>query len=143
MGRLLVVTLGLSMTGCGVIGSNPLAPASLPLPPTIFTYAPLVAGLGFYVQDVDVFQSSVQVNSTVRWNDGGKDLDLYWTNSSCQIEAGRLVGTGCQVLYQSTSSAGTSEQVSGPASAGATLRFFVINFANGSEPVTLTITLRR
>jgi hypothetical protein len=108
----------------------------------MFTYAPLVAGLGYYVQDVNVAQGSVQVNSMVTWNDSRKDLNLYWTNSRCEIEAARLVGTGCQVLYQSISSAGTSEQVSGPAAAGATLRFFVINFANGPEPVTLTITFR-
>jgi hypothetical protein len=139
MRRLLLLTATiLSMAGCG--GNSPTAP-STPQPTTL-NYSPMVQGLGYALQDVTVFQSPVQVTATLRWSNSGKDLDLYWTNALCVIANGNFAGTGCQVINRSVSPAGTSETVSGPASAGSTVRLFIINYSASPEPTTLAVTIQ-
>jgi hypothetical protein len=79
--------------------------------------------------------------ATLRWNDSGKDLDLYWTNALCIIANGDFAGTGCQVLNRSVSTTGILETVSGPVAAGSSQRLFVVNFSTAPEATSLVVTL--
>jgi hypothetical protein len=135
MGRVLPLAVLVGLLGCG---GSPSSPS--PQPQTL-TFTPTVSGLGFAQQDVSILQPS-QMTATLRWTDGDKDLDLYWTNAQCVIVNASFVGAGCQVLSQSLSTAGTLETVSGPVTSGSIVRLFAINFAAAPEPVTLTVLLQ-
>lgn len=130
----------------GVIGCGgkdaPSAPSSGSTQPTTLNFSPTVSGPGYVLQDVTVTQSAGQVAATLRWNDSGKDLDLFWTSASCVVEGNGFAGSGCAIISQSISSSGQSETVSGPAPAGSTVRLFTVNFSSAPEPTTLVVTFR-
>ena len=127
--------------GCGGKDS-PSGPSSAGTQPTTLNFSPTVSGPGYVLQDVTVTQSAGQVAATLRWNDSGKDLDLFWTTASCVVEGNGFAGTGCQIISQSISSSGMSETVSGPAAAGSTVRLFTVNFSSAPEPTTLVVVFR-
>ena len=138
--RLVVIVAALVLSSCGG-GNSPTAPTPQPTSQTL-DFSPTVSGFGFAFQDVTVFQSPVQATATLRWSDSRKDLDLYWTNPLCVIINGAFAGTGCLIVSQSLSRAGTLETVSGPAAAGSTIRLFIVNFSAAPEPTTISVTLR-
>ena len=140
MKRLVVILVIVGVSACGGKDS-PTSPSNNIPAPQVFNYSPVVLGPGFYQQDITIFQNPANIRATLTWTDSRKDLDLYWTNALCAFDAnsGQLVGSGCVILLQSTSSVGTSEQVAGPTPAASTVRLFVFNFSNTPEPIQLTV----
>ena len=142
MRRVLPIVILVGVIGCGGKDS-PSGPSSSGTQPTTLNFSPIVAGPGYAIQDVTVPQMAGQVTATLRWTDGGKDLDLHWTNSSCVItNEGEWGGAGCEGISQSISTSGLSETVSGPAAAGSTVRLFTVNYGSAPEPTTLVVTFR-
>ena len=140
--RVLVAAASAGAISCGG-GSNsgPTSPsASVPQFQTLnFTYA--ILGPGFYLQDVGNTPVNVNFTATATWSSAFKDIDLYWTNTLCNVNqsTGAIVGTGCQIFAQSTAASGTSETVRGQLPQGQTARFLIFNLSNSSEQVNLRV----
>jgi hypothetical protein len=133
------VICALIFAGCG--GTNAISPSSTQPQPTVLNFSQTVSGSGYWLQDVTVYSRPVQVDVRLNWTDPRKDLDLYWTNASCSFGTESFVGTGCQILFTSVSSQGTTEGVLGTAAAGATVRLFIFNFAASPEAATVKVTM--
>jgi hypothetical protein len=100
----------------------------------------MVQGSSWYFQDVNA-STAVAVTATLTWPNGAKDVDLYWTNTFCNVNntTGEIIGTGCQIIGQSVASVGTSEVISGSLQPNQTARFIVLNWANTGEQTNLRI----
>jgi hypothetical protein len=145
---LLVLALALAagLVGCGGGYSPTPVPSPTPTPtpgpsplPT-FSFTAIAQNQAVFT-DVSVSAPSV-LAATADWTFVSDDVDVVYTDTSCNRSDARTIVLGFCNVQARTNSFNKPERLSANVGAG-TVRVYVLNFGPGTESGTLLLTLQR
>jgi hypothetical protein len=147
----LVGALTAGATACGNSSTSPTGPSPSPAPapspspspsptPASDPYATTYEGT--VGADVEAFHRLVvprdgAATFTLRWGNGGVDLDLGLTPDSCT----NFWADACVHLADTNAASGTTESLARAVKAGETYRVWVVNYAHVAQAYTLDVNI--
>jgi len=119
--------LGLSLLvgGCGG-SSSPTSPTPQPV---VVNFSNTVPSGSHWYRDYQTTRAG-KLTLTLRWNDGGKDLDLYLTLQGCNYWEERCATS---IVGRGELATGTQEQVTLNVQNGTVYTFWVLNWGDAGE----------
>lgn len=130
-----VVVLACLAAACGGDGGNGVTgPSNTPFTQTV---TGTVSTFGWTRHPLTTTRAG-QLTVRLTWTNGGADLDLYLSPTSCTDP----YASGCTFLARSDAGSGNSEQVQRTVTAGESFNVFVDSFASGPQSYSLLVTIQ-
>jgi hypothetical protein len=144
---ILAVSFGIGWSACGSGYSAPTpvptptpTPTPAPSPLPTFTFTGIAQNQAVFT-DVSVSAPSV-LAATADWTFANDDIDIVYTDTSCNRSDARTIVQGFCSVQARTTSFNKPERLSANVGAG-TVRVYVLNFGPGTESGTVQLTLQR
>ena len=145
--RWLALSAALALVACGGGYSTPTpvptptpTPTPAPSPLPTFTFTDLSQNTAVYT-DVNVTQNAI-LSAVADWTSPGDDIDIVFTDTSCDRTDARTIVQGrCTVNARTSSSTAKPERLNADVTPGI-VRVYILNWGPGTESGTLQLTLQ-